>query len=125
MVGEIHAAGRTVEAVGRDYADRLADGYLVNPDVSVSISKYRPFFIIGGVQEPGAYEYQADMTISKAIALAGGRSELAIKGAAPRLLRANGVLVSKENITVDTTVLPGDIVEILWIPPLADPKHAG
>lgn len=123
LVGEIRAAGRTVEAVGRDYADRLADGYLVNPDVSVSIGRYRPFFIIGGVQEPGAYEYKADMTISKAIALAGGRSEFAISGAAPELLRANGVLVSSETITVDTTVFPGDTVEILWMPPISDRKH--
>ena len=120
LVGEIRAAGRTVEAVRRDYADRLADGFLVNPHISVIINKYRPFFIIGGVQEPGAYEYQADMTISKAIALAGGRNELTIKGAAPRLLRANGELVSRENITVDTTVFPGDFVEILWVPPLPE-----
>ena len=115
LVGEIRAAGRTVEAVRRDYADRLANGFLVNPHVSVSISTYRPFFIIGGVREPGAYEYQADMTISKAIALAGGHNELAIKGAAPRLLRANGELVNRENIAVDTIVFPGEVVEILWV----------
>ena len=84
----------------------------------MSISKYRPFFIIGGVQEAGSYEYQADMTISKAIALAGGRSKLAIKGATPRLLRANGELVSRDHITGDTIVLPGDFVEIPWVPPL-------
>ena len=118
LVGEIRAAGSTVEAVRKDYADRLANGYLIDPHVSVSISKYRPFFIIGGVQEVGPYEYQADMTISKAIALAGGRSKLAIKGATPRLLRANGELVSRDNITGDTIVLPGDFVEIPWVPPL-------
>ena len=123
LVGEIRAAGRTVEAVRQDYVDRLADGYLVNPYVRVSIRKYRPFFIIGGIHEPGAYEYQVDMTISKAIALAGGLNELAIKGAAPRLLRTNGELVGRENIPVDTTVFPGDFVEIPWVPPL--PRYDG
>ena len=118
LVGEIRAAGSSVEAVRKNYADRLAEGYIVDPHVSVSISKYRPFFIIGGVNKTGAYEYQADMTISKAIALAGGYSNLAIKDTAPRLLRANGELVSRESITVDTTVLPGDFVEIPWVPPL-------
>ena len=117
MVGEIRAAGRTVDAVRRNYANLLADGYLVNPYVSASINKYRPFFIIGGVENPGEYEYQADMTIIRGIALAGGRSELAIKGAAPRLLRANGEMVSKKNSTVDTAVFPGDFVEIPWLPP--------
>ena len=106
-----------MEAVRRDYVGRLVDGYLVDPHVSVSISKYRPFFIIGGVKNPGGYEYQANMTITRAIALAGGRSELAIKGATPRLLRANGEMVSKKNSTVDTTVFPGDFIEIPWLPP--------
>ena len=118
LAGNIRAAGRTTDAVRQEYSDLLADGFLVNPNVSVSISKYRPFFIIGGVKKTGAYEYQADMTISKAIALAGGYSNLAIKDTAPRLLRANGELVSRESITVDTTVLPGDFVEIPWVPPL-------
>ena len=117
MVGEIRAAGRTVEAVRQDYVNRLADGYLANPNVSVNINKYRPFFIIGGVKNPGEYEYQAGMTITRAIALAGGRSKLAVKGATPRLLRANGEMVSKKNNTVDSTVFPGDFIEIPWLPP--------
>ena len=116
LVGEIRATGRTIDAVRRDYVNRLTEGYLVNPHVSASINKYRPFFIIGGVRNPGEYEYQADMTVIRAIALAGGRSELAIKGATPRLLRANGDMVSKENSTVDSAVFPGDFVEIPWLP---------
>ena len=124
MVGDIRAAGRTVEAVRRDYADRLASGCLVDPQVSMSIEKYRPFFVIGGVRDPGAYEYQANMTISKAVALAGGYTKLSIEGAAPRILRANGELVDGANISVDTTVFPGDFVEILWVPPWTDPEHS-
>ena len=102
----------------RDYADRLAKGYLVSPHVSASISRYRPFFIIGGVKRPGKYAYQADLTISKAVALAGGISNLAIRGAPPKLLRVNGELISGENISFDTAVFPGDFVEIPWVPPL-------
>ncbi|MCZ6861863.1 MAG: SLBB domain-containing protein, partial [Alphaproteobacteria bacterium] len=105
-------------------ADRLAGGYLVNPQVIANVDKYRPFFVIGGVRDPGAYEYQANMTISKAVALAGGRTLLSIEGAAPRILRANGELVGGENISVDTTVFPGDFVEILWVPPWTDPEHS-
>ena len=122
LVGEIPAAGRTIEAVRQDYADRLADGYLVNPQVIASINKYRPFFIIGGVDEPGEYEYQSDLTVAIAIALAGGRSHGAIRGTPPRLRRANGVLVPKDNVTFDTVVLPGDFIEILVAPPLPNEK---
>ena len=77
LVGQIRAAGRTTDAVRQEYSDLLANGYLVNPRVSASISVYRPFFIIGGVNKPGAYPYQSGMTILHAIALSGGHSELA------------------------------------------------
>jgi polysaccharide export outer membrane protein len=110
--GEIRAAGRGADAVGQDYSNHLANGYLINPRVSVSISLYRPFFIIGGVNKPGAYPYQSSMTILHAIALAGGHSELAIRDTPPLLKRASGVPVSGETVSVYTPVFPGDVVEI-------------
>ncbi len=112
LVGEIRAAGRTTDAVRQDYSDRLANGYLVNPRINANISKYRPFFIIGGVNRPGAYPYQTGMTILHAIALAGGHSELAIRDTPPLLKRASGAPVSGGTVSVYTPVFPGDIVEI-------------
>jgi polysaccharide export outer membrane protein len=112
LVGQIRAAGRTTDAVQQKYSDLLANGYLVNPRVGVSISVYRPFFIIGGVKNPGAYPYQSGMTILHAIALSGGHSELAIRNFPPLLKRASGALVSGETVSVYTPVFPGDVVEI-------------
>ncbi len=112
LIGEIRAARRTTDAVRQDYSDHLANGYLVNPRVSANISIFRPFFIIGGVNEPGAYPYQTGMTILHAIALAGGHSELAIRDTPPLLKRASGAPVSGETVSVYTPVFPGDIVEI-------------
>jgi len=112
LAGNIRAAGRTTDAVRQEYSDLLADGFLVNPNVSVSISKYRPFFIIGGVNKPGAYPYQSGMTVLHAIALSGGHSELAIRDTPPLLKRASGALVSGETVSVYTPVFPGDVVEI-------------
>lgn len=109
LVGEIPAAGRTVDEVRQDYTKRLTNGYLIDPRVSVNISTYRPFFIIGGVNQPGAYPYQTGMTILHAIALAGGHSDLAIRSAAPMLLRGGGV---PEAVSVRTPVYPGDVIEI-------------
>ena len=96
-------------AVGQDYSDLLANGFLVDPKISANISRYRPFFIIGGVRKPGAYPYQTGMSILHAIALAGGHSELAITDTPPRVKRASGAL---ETVPVHTPVFPGDVIEI-------------
>ena len=112
LIGEIPAARRTTSAVRQDYSDLLANGFLINPNVSVSIIQYRPFFIIGGVRKPGAYPYQTGMSILHAIALAGGHSELAIRNAPPRLKRANSASNRGNAISVYTPVFPGDVVEI-------------
>ena len=112
LIGEIRAVRRTIGAVRQEYSDLLANGFLINPNVSANISQYRPFFIIGGVQEPGAYPYQTGLNISRAIALAGGHSALANKNTPPLLKRASGAPVSGETVSVDTPVFPGDVVEI-------------
>ena len=112
LIGEIRAARRTANAVRQDYSDHLANGFLVNPNVSANISLYRPFFIIGGVEKPGAYPYQSGMSILHAIALAGGHSELAIRDTPPLLRRASGTPARGGTISVYTPVFPGDVVEI-------------
>ncbi len=45
---------------------------LSDPDVSIGIADYRPIFIIGDVEKPGAYAFSPGMTLLHAIALAGG-----------------------------------------------------
>ena len=112
LVGEIRAAGRITNEVRKDYSDLLSNGFLINPNVSINISTYRPFFIIGGVVQPGAYPYQTGMTILHSIAIAGGHSELAIRDTPPLLKRGSGALVSGESVSVHTPVFPGDVVEI-------------
>ncbi len=112
LIGEIPAARRTTNAVRQDYSDLLANGFLVNPNVSANISQYRPFFIVGGVRQPGAYPYQSGMSILHAIALAGSYSKPANRNIPPILKRTSGAPVSGETVSVHTPVFPGDVVEI-------------
>jgi len=112
LIGGIRALGRTINAVRQDYSDLLANGFLLNPRVSASIGLYRPFFIVEGVQKPGAYPYQPGMSILHAIALAGGYSKPANRNIPPILKRTSGAPVSGETVSVHTRVFPGDIVEI-------------
>ena len=110
LIGSVPAANRTTEQVREEIRDRFLDGILRDPKVTLSINKYRPFFIVGGVRTPGAYEYQTGLTVLHAIALAGGHSELALRTVQPEILRASGP--QPVNVDVYTPVLPGDIVEI-------------
>ena len=53
-------------------AERLKQGYVREPHVSVEVEAYRPFFILGEVTNPGQYPYVANMTAETAVAIAGG-----------------------------------------------------
>jgi polysaccharide biosynthesis/export protein len=52
--------------------DRLADGILRKPSVSVRIAELRPLYVLGDVRLPGAYPFRYSSTIQSAVALAGG-----------------------------------------------------
>lgn len=73
LIGDVTATGATTEVVAKAVSERLSSGAFVqNARVTASIVTYRPFFILGEVQKPGAYPYVPDMTASAAVATAGG-----------------------------------------------------
>ena len=49
LVGEVNAAGKTVQEFRTELEARLADGYLTDPRVSAEVLNYRPFYILGEV----------------------------------------------------------------------------
>ncbi|MGX9418465.1 polysaccharide biosynthesis/export family protein [Vibrio sp. WJH972] len=71
-VGVIELKDKTPKNVQGAIAAGLKGGYLTDPKVTVNIVKYRNIYINGVVNQPGGYEYQPDLTVQKAIALAGG-----------------------------------------------------
>jgi polysaccharide biosynthesis/export protein len=52
--------------------DRLADGILRKPWVSVRIAELRPLYVLGDVRLPGAYPFRYGSTVQSVVALAGG-----------------------------------------------------
>ncbi len=72
LVGTVPARGSTTGQLSQRIAERLKQGYVREPHVTVEVEAYRPFFILGEVTNPGQYPYVADMTVEKAIAIAGG-----------------------------------------------------
>lgn len=72
FIGDVDAAGSTTVELAADIEERFRRGYLRNPRVSVSVLTYRPFYIMGEVNNPGAFPFSADLTVATAIATAGG-----------------------------------------------------
>ncbi len=77
LVGTVPLAGLTIEGVTRQIEQLLADGYLVNPQVSVFIEEYRSkkVVIIGHVANPGVYELRGQTHLLELISMAGGLRE--------------------------------------------------
>lgn len=75
---DVHASGMTipelVQAVRESYATTLH-----NPIVTVNLKDYqRPYFtVIGQVGHPGRFDLRGDVTVTEAIALAGGLTQQA------------------------------------------------
>jgi len=77
FLGKVKLAGLNTSEVEQVITEGLKPDYLVNPNVYVQVIEYRPFYIHGEVENPGAYPYQPAMTVNQAVALAGGLTERA------------------------------------------------
>src|ERR1700690_844203 len=80
LIGTVPARGYSTQQLSQMISERLKQGYVREPHVTVEIETYRPFFILGEVTNPGQYPFVADMTVEKAIAIAGGFAPRASKG---------------------------------------------
>jgi len=68
----IEVKGLSILECQRLIRDRLADGILLEPSVSVRISEWRPFYVLGDVRTPGAYPFRYGSTVQTAVSVAGG-----------------------------------------------------
>jgi len=109
FLGDIQVDGLTVPELERTIAAGLRGDYLINPEVTVTIQKFRPFFFNGQVNRPGSYEYQPGLTLEKALALAGGLSPRAARSKI-EVRRANSD--SFEKIEMDDPVYAGDVINV-------------
>lgn len=110
LIGEIQAYGLTTRELEQRIAGKLQDGYLVEPQISVEVLSYRPFYILGEVRQPGSYQYVNGMTVLNAVALAGG---FTYRGKQDEfLLQRGGTNTAPVEVGVDTPILPGDVVTV-------------
>jgi len=110
LIGDVLVTGLTTSQIEEKIENLLKDGYLKKPRVTVSIQEYRSIYIYGEVRRPGAYPYQKDLTIEKAIVLAGGLTARASddKVSVVHESEPEKVVKTKRNARLS----PGDIVTI-------------
>jgi protein involved in polysaccharide export with SLBB domain len=111
LVGTVPARGASTQQLAQRIAERLRQGYVREPHVSVEVETYRPFFILGEVTTPGQYPYVADMTVEKAIAIAGGFAPRASKRSVELTRDADGAPV-KADVPLTFPMRPGDTVVV-------------
>jgi polysaccharide export outer membrane protein len=108
LAGEVSANRLTTRELEQAIEDRLRDGdYLLHPQDSNEVLTYRPFYILGEVNNPGQYEYQNGMTVTNAVALAGGYTYRAKQSEAT--IERGGCAIEAEP---DTAVLPGEVITV-------------
>lgn len=110
LVGSIRASGMTQGEFATALQTALSE-YVRQPNVSVEVANYRPFFILGEVTRPGTYPYSANLTVPNAVATAGGFTYRANRGRV-FIRHANENVERSYPLTVATPVLPGDTVRI-------------
>jgi len=124
QVGSIHVEGLTVpeltETVKKAYAKILHD-----PVVAISLKDFeRPYFIASGqVSKPGKYDLRGPLTVTEAVAIAGGfndnakHSQVVLFHPTPngvfetKLLNVKQLLASR-NLHKDIYLQPGDLVYV-------------
>lgn len=111
LIGLVNIMGMTTADVEQIVAARLRDGFIRNPDVSVEIQTYRPFYILGEVRAPGQYPFTSGLTAREAVAVAGGFTERAAQRRVAITRSINGEKM-RRTVPADTMVMPGDTIEI-------------
>jgi protein involved in polysaccharide export with SLBB domain len=109
LVGDIVADGRTVDEVNADLTNRLRE-YLLAPKVSVIVTAFNSmnYVIYGEVVKPGVYPLVTDVTITAALAKAGGLNKGQFRSSSVELADLTHAFIARQG-----KVLPVDFIRLL------------
>ncbi len=123
LVGAIKVSGRMPEEVATELRTRLADGYLVDPQVTVFVKEQnsQKIHVLGEVKKPGTFAFESGMSIIQAITYAGGFTKLAAENSVvvtrvrgPNDTRTFKVAVAdiQKGRANNFELRPGDIIDV-------------
>lgn len=112
LIGQITAENLTLGELAQVITTALNTDYIVDPKVSIEVTNYRPFFILGQVGKPGSYKYQPGLNTRMAVAVGGGYTRRAREEPITVYrVNASGELV-RFRVDQNAIVLPGDTIEV-------------
>jgi len=111
LIGGVQVGGLTTREIESRIAHRLGAKYLRNPNVTVEVLNFRPFFILGQVNRAGQYPYVSGMDVRKAVAIAGGYSARANQKRV-KITRKTQAGQQTFKAAPQATVYPGDTIYV-------------
>lgn len=126
LIGAVPVAGRTVAAATEEIKARYRDGYLVYPQVNLTVRTYaqKLFTVLGQVQKPGSYDMKGsdEITLLQAIGMAGGYTKIANpgrvtvkrqqEGGGERVIKLDAKRMARGDDSASFYVKPGDIITV-------------
>jgi polysaccharide export outer membrane protein len=109
LVGEMQVEGRTVDDITRQLTRELSV-YVQQPNVVVVVDEFNSleYTLFGEVVRPGAYPLVTDVTITEAIAKAGGLTRGAFRASSAELADLTHAFIARKR-----KVLPVNFVELI------------
>ncbi|HEU0095505.1 MAG TPA: polysaccharide biosynthesis/export family protein [Rhizomicrobium sp.] len=111
LAGGVQAAGLTVPQLQQSVSTTLKNGFVQDPNVTITASDLRPYYILGEVNKPGKYGYSSDLTVLNAVATAEGFTYRADMSAI-YIRHASEPAEKEVELTSTTAVLPGDTIRV-------------
>ncbi|MDD9920648.1 MAG: polysaccharide export protein, partial [Alphaproteobacteria bacterium] len=111
LIGEVNVDGLSLREAEKAITEAYKGDYLLNPRVNAEVMNFRPFFILGEVNEPGNYPYISGMNVLNAVAVAKGYTYRANKNRIVRRRLVDGKEVEEEVKELDK-VFPGDVLHV-------------
>ena len=126
LIGAVPVVGRTVTEATEAIKARYRDGYLVYPQVSLTVRTYaqKLFTVLGQVQKPGSYDMKGsdEITLLQAIGMAGGYTKIAnpgrvtVKrlegGGSERIIKLDAKRMARGDDSSSFYIKPGDIITV-------------
>jgi polysaccharide export outer membrane protein len=79
LIGAVKAQGQTIAQVEQAIRERLADGYLINPQVTIDVAQFKSqrVFVVGEVKAPGVVPLSGALSLIEALTRVGSLTEFA------------------------------------------------
>ena len=74
LIGQVRSTGKTTQQLEKEITRKLGAGYIVNPQISVTVKEYKSkkVFVMGEVNKPGTYPVSKENNLLYILSQAGG-----------------------------------------------------